>query len=81
MLQVLAKIAYKGHAAGSGSASISDALTLRTKQGSAEVCVDGVLRMDGQLTAWRNSWSEKEALGSVLKRMDPNKKNSLAGFL
>ena len=77
MLQVLAKIAYKGHAAGSASASISGDLksvfTLKTCQGSADVCVDGELRMDGQLTAWRNSWSEKEALGNVVKRMDPKK--------
>ena len=50
MLQVLAKIAYKGHAAGSASASISGDLTgdftLKANQGSADVCVDGELRMD-----------------------------------
>ena len=74
------QIACKGHAVGSASASISDALTLTNQEKCAKVCVDGVLEIDIKLKAWRKIWSHLVAQGNAVINVDA-KSDSSAGVL
>ena len=65
---------------GRDALALREVLTLRTMQGSAKVCGDGMLEMDLSLTAWRETFLEVEAKWHFSSQVHV-KPSSLAGLL